>query len=343
MGDIKEEQIQKKLKIFSAISRIHQSVGSDLELQKVSDHLVKELKNILECTGCAILLIDDNRVKIVSNIGFSDMFYGKKISADLSAIKYIMENKRSIKTGDIAKSDFSECIPTGCSMNSLICSPVLVNTEVKGIIHIDSLDKNAFDEDDLLFVELLSKEVATVIQRTQLFAQTKELSQRDELTGCFNRRKMEQDLEYELSRALRYNGSFIILMIDIDWFKNYNDYHGHQKGDELLKKLVSLIKRNIRIVDKIYRYGGEEFLILLPAAQKRQGQTLGERLRSLVEKEDFEGEQESQPQKKVTISIGLAGFPQDSKDKIKLIKAADSALYNAKEGGRNRMVFYQKN
>ena len=342
MEDI-EEGIQKKLKILSAISRIHQSVGADLDLQKVSDDLVKELKNILGCTGCAILLIDDNNVKIASNIGFSNMFSGKKISADMPAIKYIKEKKRSIKTGDIAHSDFSECIPTGCSMNSLICSPILVNTEVKGIIHIDSLNKNAFDEDDLLFVELLSKEVANVIQRTQLFTKTKELSQRDELTGCFNRRKMEQDLKDEASRASRYNNSFTILMIDCDWFKKYNDYHGHQKGDELLKKLVYLIKRNIRSVDKIYRYGGEEFLILLPMAQKEQGQTLGERLRELVEREDFEGEQESQPEKKVTISIGIANFPQDSKDIISLIKAADSALYSAKEGGRNRVVLYQKN
>ena len=78
-------------------------------------------------------------------------------------------------------------------------------------------------------------------------------------------------------------------------------------------------------------------------AQKEQGQTLGERLRELVEREDFEGEQESQPEKKVTISIGIANFPQDSKDIISLIKAADSALYSAKEGGRNRVVLYQKN
>jgi diguanylate cyclase (GGDEF)-like protein len=129
-------------------------------------------------------------------------------------------------------------------------------------------------------------------------------------------------------------------MIDIDYFKNYNDFHGHQKGDELLRKIAELLRKNLRAIDKVYRYGGEEFIVLLPEVDKEGALACAERLRRKVEQEPFEGEEESQPSGKITISIGVASYPLDGDSIEKLIEAADSALYRAKALGRNRVCLY---
>jgi diguanylate cyclase (GGDEF)-like protein len=131
-----------------------------------------------------------------------------------------------------------------------------------------------------------------------------------------------------------------MLMADIDWFKKYNDFHGHPRGDELLKKLVSVLTRNVRPSDRVYRYGGEEFAMILPETGKVKAAYIATRLRELIKKERFEGEEESQPDKMVTISIGVATFPVDTKDWAGLIKAADSALYEAKYTGKNKVSAY---
>ena len=126
-------------------------------------------------------------------------------------------------------------------------------------------------------------------------------------------------------------------MIDIDWFKNFNDFHGHPKGDELLKQIVKVFAGATRPSDKIYRYGGEEFAILLSDISTEGAMPIATRIRKAVEQEQFEGEKESQPRGKVTVSIGVAGLPSDANNKEGLIEAADSALYKAKQSGRNKV------
>jgi len=157
----------------------------------------------------------------------------------------------------------------------------------------------------------------------------------DELTGCFNRRKLKEDLREELIRSERYNKNLAVLMIDIDWFKEYNDFHGHQKGDKILIRLVRTLSYNIRFSDKLYRYGGEEFVVLLPETDEKEAKEVAEKLRGKIEEKEFEGEEKSQPTKNITISVGIASYPKNGKSSEELISAADSALYLAKSSGKN--------
>lgn len=164
----------------------------------------------------------------------------------------------------------------------------------------------------------------------------------DDLTGCFNRRKLNDDLKEELNRAKRYRKELSLLMADIDWFKEYNDLHGHQKGDELLINLVQILSYNIRFNDKIYRYGGEEFVILLPETGEKQAKEVAEKLRKKVAENDFKGAEKSQPNLIVSISIGSASYPKSGTSSVEIINAADSALYEAKRAGKNIVKFYKK-
>ena len=334
---MKEMETSKNVKKLTAISRIHQSIGANLELEKFAQIVVVELVEIVKCNACAILAIEGGKVKILAESGFIKEFGEKEFSIDMPAIKYILDSGQSIYTGDITNSPAANCVPAGCAISSLICTPIIVNKDVKGIIHLDSFQEDAFNEEILHFVEMLSQEISIVFERSFLYQQVKNLSLRDGLTGCFNRRRFDEDIEFEVCRAGRYKRVLSILMIDIDWFKKYNDFHGHPKGDVVLKKMVALFTRNIRIVDKIYRYGGEEFVILLPEIDKEKALVVANRLQKMTEQEEFAGASESQPNKKITISIGVASYPSDAVTKGDLIKAADIALYKAKQTGRNKI------
>lgn len=327
---------------LAAIVRIHHSIGATLDVVEIARIVVRELTSMLDCDACAIMLMEEDKVRILAERGFSQTFGKMTFHKDIPAIKHILSTKQSIFTGDVLNSPAAGCIPYGCFMCSLICVPIMMNDEVKGIIHLDSAKKDAFSQGDLEFAELLAKEISLAIERSVLFAQVVDISTRDGLTGCYNRRKFDLDLVAEFASARQHKKPLSLLMADIDWFKKYNDFHGHPRGDELLRKLVSVMTSNLRPLDKTYRYGGEEFVIMLPETGKVKAVYTATRLRDLIEKEPFEGEEQSQPDKMLTISIGVATFPVDVRDWAGLIKAADSALYQAKLIGRNKVCAFNK-
>jgi len=337
---MEQKSMKKQMKILKALNRIHHSLGINLDLEKIAEILVEELVDIVGCAGCAILYIRGKDVDILAEHGFSKLLGDEEFNAEMPAIKHIVETRRCLATGDIENSPASGCVPAGCSMKSLICTPIVVRDQVRGIIHLDSPEKDAFDEEDLNFVELLAQEISIAMERSLMHDEVKTLSVKDELTGSFNRRKLNVEIEVEIARARRYQTPLSVLMIDIDWFKNYNDTHGHAKGDQLLQKIAHLFERSLRQNDTVYRYGGEEFSVLLPMADKDEAVVIAGRMRELVEEEPFEGEEESQPKGKVTVSIGVATYPWDGNNPDELLKSADTELYRAKKTGRNQVSVY---
>lgn len=337
-----DEGKEKQFGMLSAITRIHNSIGANLELEEISRIVVEELISIVGCAGCAILLMEGDQVRILAEQGFSKMLGEGEFSVDSPIIKYVVDTKQSIYTGDVANSPAVDRVPIGYYAKSFISTPVMINEQVRAIIDLDSPDENAFDEEDLGFVELMAKEMSIAMERSFLQSQVQVLTIKDCLTGCFNRRKFDEDLEVEVARAKRYHRPLSFLMVVVDWFKKYNDFHGRTKGDELLKKIAAIFISNVRSVDKIYRYGGEEFVILLPETTENNAQHVARRLKKTIEQIYFEGEQESQPNKKVTVSIEIAGYPWDGEGKDELLKSMAFALYRAKQLGRKRHVVLEK-
>jgi len=156
-----------------------------------------------------------------------------------------------------------------------------------------------------------------------------EMSVIDSLTGIYNRRHLDEILHREVERAKRYNQTISILMIDIDDFKKYNDTYGHLAGDEILKKVGDFLVHSLRSVDLVFRYGGEEFVVMLPQTFKQGGVEVAKRLLNL-------GRQNIP----ITISIGVAAFPEDAQERDDLLAKADSALYQAKHLGKDRICLW---
>jgi two-component system cell cycle response regulator len=160
----------------------------------------------------------------------------------------------------------------------------------------------------------------------------KELSVLDGLTGLYNYRYFDELISREISRAKRYPQEFSLLMIDIDEFKKYNDKHGHPQGDELLKQIAKIFLQSIRCVDMVFRYGGEEFVIILPQTPIEGAVVVSKRILNIVKSKI-----------PVSVSIGVATFPADASTKKGLIECADQALYRAKALGKCQVCVFERN
>jgi diguanylate cyclase (GGDEF)-like protein len=190
----------------------------------------------------------------------------------------------------------------------------------------------------LLRIKQLHDELQKKVkQLEQAKERLRELAVTDGLTNLNNYRYFKEYLAKEIKRADRHGANVSLIMLDIDYFKNYNDTNGHLAGDQVLRTIAELMKNNIRSIDFAARYGGEEFAIILSETQKTSARFVAEKLRKIVQVHKFPKES-TQPNKNITISMGVATFPDDGKSLERIIDCADQRLYRAKAEGRNRVV-----
>lgn len=187
--------------------------------------------------------------------------------------------------------------------------------------------------------EVIEKSIS---QRTEALVKANEelkvLSMEDPLLGIGNRRAMEVDLQYTHASAIRYKSPYSVIIADLDYFKSYNDHYGHLAGDDVLKGIAGVLKDNIRGADRLYRYGGEEFLVLLPQTGIDGARFVAEKMVEKVRDANFL--HSKSPYRTITISAGVCNFSDADGDTSwkDMVKRADVRLYKAKEGGRNRVV-----
>ncbi|MBN1855653.1 MAG: GGDEF domain-containing protein [Dehalococcoidia bacterium] len=332
-----ESVSEREMARMRAIMRIHRSIGPSLELEEIARIAVRELVVLLGCDACALLQVEGTGLRVLCEKGFALSFGTTTLlPLTLEPIQAILETRSSILTGSQSDSVAFACLPHGCAMNSMICTPIMVGEKVIGIIHVDSQQLHAYEQADVDFVEFLAAEISVAVERSLVHSQMRDLAIRDALTGCFNRRKFDLDLEAALATAATGGAETSLLMIDIDWFKRYNDTHGHQQGDTLLRQFGQLLRASVRPTDITYRYGGEEFVIILPECATACAGTTARRVVEAVRTTKFSGADVSQPGGCLTASIGFATYPGDATSAQKLVALADGALYDAKSQGRDR-------
>jgi len=215
---------------------------------------------------------------------------------------------------------------------SEMCVPLIFFGEKLGVLMLESANPNNFAQEDVPPLESVADICAGAIQNAHYFEKAQQLAYIDGLTGIYNRRYFEMQIATEIERASRYDGRLAIIMIDIDHFKRLNDEFGHLLGDEVLRQVSDVFGQQLRKVDVVCRYGGEEFCILVPQTSGGNAMEVAEKLRRMVESYRFPG-----VPVKVTISAGVAEFPTHGRSRDELVAAADAALYASKEAGRNRV------
>ena len=187
-----------------------------------------------------------------------------------------------------------------------------------------------FSHEDLELVRAMANQAGIIVENAQLFTQANTRANTDELTGLYNHRHFHERLEQEIARGSRFGNTFSLIMMDIDLFKSYNDIYGHLAGDQVLRRVGHYLASSIRSIDMAFRYGGEEFTIILPEARLDDAFKVAERIRKTIESKSSS---RSMP---ITMSVGVANWPNDGVMKEEIIGRADAALYRAKQMGRNR-------
>ncbi|MFC4637723.1 PAS domain S-box protein [Deinococcus hohokamensis] len=215
-----------------------------------------------------------------------------------------------------------------------VCVPLLAQSETVGLLHLVAAGGPPFTARQQRLAQTVAETVALAFMNLGLRETLRQQSIRDGLTGLFNRRYLEETFERESRRANRHEHPMGIVMLDVDHFKSFNDRHGHEAGDALLRELGTVLKTSIRGEDVACRYGGEEFSLLLPGANLEQTLARAEEVREAVQR--MRVESRGQPLDRVTISLGVAAYPHHGTSLHDLLRAADLALYRAKQEGRNR-------
>jgi two-component system, cell cycle response regulator len=180
---------------------------------------------------------------------------------------------------------------------------------------------------DIMLLTTLANQIGIAVNNAMLYEEAKTDSLHDHLTGLPNRRFLQFQMEKSIETVKRYGEYLSVIMLDIDHFKQYNDLHGHVEGDRLLVELADILERETRGSDFAFRYGGEEFLVILPRTGAQPACDVAERIRRVVETET-----------EVTVSLGVSSYSKDSGDCENMIHRADAALYRAKREGRNRVA-----
>ncbi|MCR4336320.1 MAG: GGDEF domain-containing protein [Candidatus Omnitrophica bacterium] len=186
---------------------------------------------------------------------------------------------------------------------------------------------------------ILNQQFALALRRIQLYQEVERLAMMDSLTQVYTRRYILERLEEEGQRVLSRQASLSFLMIDVDYFKNYNDQHGHLVGDQLLREITRIIQENVREIDMVGRYGGEEFCVILPDTGQEDAYLVAERIRQAMESQAIKVYDLSLT---ATVSIGIATLLIHAQKVSDLIERADHALYEAKGLGRNKVIFARK-
>jgi diguanylate cyclase (GGDEF)-like protein/PAS domain S-box-containing protein len=237
----------------------------------------------------------------------------------------------------LAGDNTARCAHAPGIENTYLCVPILAQGETLGIVHFQYSDAPPqLDPSERSFKTTFAGQVGLSIANIRLREALHTQSVRDALTGLYNRRYLEEVLDREVRRAGRAGQSLAVLMLDLDHFKRFNDTYGHDAGDAVLRETAFFLLRNVRAEDFVCRYGGEEFVVILPTAGLDGARARAERLRSRMRELNIMYQGKSLGTG--TFSVGVAAFPEHGTSPKDLMAAADAALYEAKRGGRNQVA-----
>jgi len=325
----KNEWTLRSLDISFSIARLLQDT---FDKQEITKRVCAEVPRLYECVGCVLAMKDAQDV--LSTVAKWPDTFDIAGNAKSEAI-YIRNLLQAYPNGNAVIAnihrDDHKWSWSNPKVKSLCMAPIKIGNQIQGVLIAVGPANTVYEHPHENLLGIVASQTSLTLERASYFQKQEDHARCDSLTGLFNRRIFQECLQDEINRVKRYGNALSLVMLDIDHFKKCNDTYGHPVGDEIIKMVARCIRSLIRTTDRAFRYGGEEFAILLPETASGNGYTLSERLRLAIAAD------KSVKAISVTISSGITGYLEaDTLESF--VKRSDTCLYSAKESGRNRVI-----
>jgi diguanylate cyclase (GGDEF)-like protein len=332
------ESERKNRTLAEAQGEISLALSSSLNASATLEVLLEQIERVIPFDSGSVLLLEGTRVRMASQRGFER--FG---AADIMDT-YNLDLGQTPNLQYMAYTLCSHCIPdvkdfpgwakteSSKHVKSWVGAPLVAREHLLGFLALDKTEAGYYTPEHAKRLEVLARHAALALLNAQNYGEVEQASITDYLTGAYNHRYFQQQLRVECERAMRASYSLSLLIVDIDHFKNVNDMYGHLTGDQVLKVITARMKAELRTSDQLARYGGEEFAVILPNTTSQGAENVGERLKRSVSAFPIWVENQSI---NITVSMGVATFPEQAAAPKELIAMADTAMYQAKTHGRN--------
>jgi len=333
----------QELAIFHDVAK---ALTSSLDLDSILQTIMEKMAEYFRPDTWSLLMVDEER---------QDLYFAIAVGSAAEALKNVRLKVGEGIAGYVAKHGERLIVPdvytdprfakridemTRWETRSIICFPVRSRLRVLGVIQLVNVDMRHFTDQEIYFLQSLCDYAAIAIENARAVEKIQELTITDDCTGLFNARHLYKTLETEVYRSARFGYEFTILFIDLDHFKNVNDTHGHLIGSKLLSEVGYLIKAQLRLIDYAFRYGGDEFVVLLPQTGKDSALVVAKRLRDSLRTSLFCREEGLNLN--IRASIGVATYPHDGKTPHDVIRQADEMMYLVKNTTRDNIGIAQR-
>ena len=327
----------------AVFQELGKALTSSLQLDQVLRTIMEKIDEFLRPDNWSLLLLDEGKQELYFELAVgkaSQALKDVRIKLGQGIAGWVAQHGEVVIVPDTSKDTrfFGKVDEkTKMETRSIVAVPVRFRDTCLGVIElINCVGPEGFDPRDLKLLEALSDFAAIALENARHVKRIHELTIKDDCTSLYNARHMGFILDTEIYRSQRYNYEFSIVFIDLDHFKQVNDTHGHLVGSRLLSEMGDALKGNCRLIDFAFRYGGDEFVILLPQTSKENAINVAQRLHRLIRETVWLSKEGLNI--RITPSIGLAAYPMDSKTKEGLLHLADEAMYLVKNKNRDSVA-----
>jgi diguanylate cyclase (GGDEF)-like protein len=335
-------ELVQRTKELSFFINSGKALTSTLDFNKVSRIIMERAQRLIKCEAWSLLLLDekDQQLRFAAVKGGRRRGVAKlRLKMGQGIAGWVAKTGQPRIVHDVRKDPhFYKGVDqiTRFKTRSVLCVPIINKKRTVGVLEmINKRNGLPFDlKDQELLVQLVDQ-AAIALERAGLYQQMADLAITDDLTKLFNFRYLDQIIDREISRCQRYGSIMSLIFFDMDYFKHVNDTHGHLMGSRVLIEVAQILLRNLRNVDIVARYGGDEFVVVLPETSVKTAFRIAGRLHRALQEHEFLNEEGLKV--RLTASFGISGYPEHATTKKDLVRLADQAMYQAKNSGRNRI------
>jgi len=341
--EVDRSRLTQELAIFHDVAK---ALTSSLDLDSILQTIMEKMAEYFRPDTWSLLMVDEAR---------NDLYFAIAVGSAAEALKSVRLKVGEGIAGYVAKQGDRLIVPdvqsdprfaghiddlTQWDTRSIVCFPLRSRLRVLGVIQLVNVDMEHFGEPEIFFLQSLCDYAAIAIENARAVGKIQELTITDDCTGLYNARHLYKTLEAEVYRSARFGYEFTVLFIDLDYFKQVNDTHGHLIGSKVLAETGYLIKAQLRLIDYAFRYGGDEFVVLLPQTGKDSALVVAKRLRDSLRNSQFCREEGLNLNARA--SIGVATYPHDAKSPHEIIRQADKMMYVVKNTTRDNIGVAQR-